>query len=157
MGLAPEPKFLLFPRAMRHLKGVDAGLCQLAGSRSCAAARALYAWIEDVIQAAHPWMSDKDIEKGAVWSEEIYGALEQSEFGIISVTAERQHAPWVLFEAGALTAAMTKSRVCPVCIDLAKTGSFRSTRGVELRLSGQSGRHVPVGQIDKQSTRVKRS
>jgi hypothetical protein len=92
-----------------------------SGSRSQAAARALYAWIEDVIQAAHPWMSDKDIEKGAVWFEEIYGALEQSEFGIISVTAERQHAPWVLFEAGALTKAMTKSRVCPVCIDLAKT------------------------------------
>ena len=59
-------------------------------------------------------MSDEDIDKGAVWFGEIYKALDASKFGVIALTAEKQDAPWVLFEAGALTK-VSISRAYALC------------------------------------------
>ena len=92
-----------------------------SGDRSRAVAELIRTWLKDVLQAVTPWMSDEDIEKGAVWFDVINTALAASGFGIICLTAEKQHAPWLLFEAGALAKGLEKSRVCPVCIDLEKT------------------------------------
>jgi hypothetical protein len=38
--------------------------------------------------------------------------------GVICLTEENKHAPWVLFEAGALSRGLTKNRVAPLLIDL---------------------------------------
>jgi hypothetical protein len=43
--------------------------------RGKAAALALREWLPLVLQAAKPWMSDKDIDKGTVWLDELTGRL----------------------------------------------------------------------------------
>ncbi len=62
----------------------------------------LFAWLPQVIQAVEPWMSS-EIEKGRKWSPEISDRLGQTAFGIICLTRENLTAPWILFEAGALS------------------------------------------------------
>jgi predicted RNase H-like HicB family nuclease len=55
-----------------------------------------------VIQAIDPFLST-EIEKGSRWGSEIDTALEGTQFGIVCLTRENLSAPWVLFEAGALS------------------------------------------------------
>jgi len=58
-------------------------------------------WLPNVIQAADPYISSKDISKGVRWFSEISTELESSHFGIICVTRTNMESPWLLFEAGA--------------------------------------------------------
>jgi hypothetical protein len=59
-------------------------------------------------------MSEDDIQIGARWSAAIAAQLDATGFGIICLTAENLAAPWLMFEAGALSKAVKKdSRVCP--------------------------------------------
>lgn len=44
--------------------------------------------------------------------------MEDSTFGILCVTKDNLEAPWLLFEAGALSKMMDKSSVCPFIFDL---------------------------------------
>lgn len=92
-----------------------------SGETSKAAAEALRDWLPSVIQAIDPWMSAPDIEKGARWFPEISDQLQKSNFGIICLTPENLNAPWVLFEAGALSKVIEKSRVCPFLFGLEPT------------------------------------
>lgn len=70
-------------------------------------------WIPSVIQSVDPYVSSEDIDKGARWSSDIAKELESSSFGILCVTSENINAPWLNFEAGALSKTVEKSRVCP--------------------------------------------
>jgi hypothetical protein len=63
-------------------------------------------------------MSDADIAAGARWQAEIADALDETNFGIVCVTAQNQAEPWLNFEAGALAKAVGNSRVAPLAIDL---------------------------------------
>jgi len=69
-------------------------------------------WLPNVIQAIDPWMSAEDIDKGARWSSEIARQLQDTNAGIICVTPDNQNAPWLNFEAGALSKSVDMSRVC---------------------------------------------
>src|SRR5215470_12920914 len=69
--------------------------------RSKAVAQALSEWLPDVIQEIQPWISTS-IPAGARWGKDIAAALATIKLGIICVTYENQHEPWLLFEAGAL-------------------------------------------------------
>lgn len=73
-----------------------------SGEQSKAVAEVLRDWIPLVIQATDPWIS-LDIEKGARWNSEISEKLESSKVGIICLTEDNLDAPWILFEAGALS------------------------------------------------------
>lgn len=73
-----------------------------SGDRSKAVAVGLRDWLPRVIQAVDPWFSDNDILPGQRWSAEIAEQLSTTNFGIICVTTDNQHAPWLQFEAGAL-------------------------------------------------------
>lgn len=84
-----------------------------SGERSKNIANALREWLPNVIQAIQPWMSASDIDKGARWSSDIASQLEESVIGIICLTPENLEAPWILFEAGALSKTIEKSFVCP--------------------------------------------
>lgn len=88
-----------------------------SGNRSKAVAEAFSDWLGKVIQALDPWMS-VDIEKGARWSAEIADRLENSHVGIICVTPENLNAPWLLFEAGALSK-NTRAHVCTFLLSVA--------------------------------------
>lgn len=84
-----------------------------SGSTSEKVALALRDWLPKVIQALQPYVSSEDIEKGMRWSTDISKELESSSFGILCVTKANVGAPWLNFEAGALSKAVDKSRVSP--------------------------------------------
>ena len=86
-----------------------------SGLRSKAIANALRDWIPDVFQQAEVWMSEHDIEAGARWSNELNNILEESNFGIICLTPENQYAPWITFEAGALSKEKKSERLYHFC------------------------------------------
>ncbi|MEE8585331.1 MAG: toll/interleukin-1 receptor domain-containing protein [Acidobacteriota bacterium] len=85
-----------------------------SGGRSKAVALRLHEWLKTVVQRADPWMSDRDLEAGQRWNEEISHRLKDTHFGIICLTPENLQAPWLLFEAGALAKAVDAARVVPV-------------------------------------------
>lgn len=78
-------------------------------------------WLPNVIQSITPYVSSEDIDKGARWTSDIASQLEDSSFGIIFVTKENMDAPWVNFEAGALSKSVEQARVCPFLFDLKRT------------------------------------
>lgn len=71
-------------------------------------------WIQSVIQAVRPYYSPDDMVKGTRWSTEIAKELEESKVGIICLTKDNLQNPWIMFEAGALSKNIDKSKVCPL-------------------------------------------
>lgn len=92
-----------------------------SGNRSHQIAELFNGWIRCVIQAAKPWISSHDIDRGALWFSEISKTLATSRFGIICLTPENKTEPWILFEAGALAKGIEENRVCTLLIDLKDT------------------------------------
>lgn len=90
-----------------------------SGPLSKAFGELLVTWLPDVIQRVKPWLSSQNIDKGSLWPREINEALSTT-VGISCVTQQNKHAPWLLFEAGALQKGLTEARVCPLLIDLEK-------------------------------------
>lgn len=90
-----------------------------SGNDSKLIAEYLKKWIEQIIQAAEPWIS-VEIEKGKKWNSEVSNKLENSKVGIFCVTKENINSPWILFEAGAI-AKTEDSFVCTFLIDLNPT------------------------------------
>ena len=74
-----------------------------SGTKSLGVAIALHSWFPFVINALRPWMSSEDIDKGQRWGLRLSEQLENTKVGIICLTRENLKAPWILFEAGALT------------------------------------------------------
>lgn len=89
-----------------------------SGARSKLIAEAIRNWLPKVIQSVKPWMSNEDIEAGSRWLIEISDTLTQSTVGIICVTEENQHNPWLLFEAGALSKTLEQTCVCPILFQM---------------------------------------
>lgn len=92
-----------------------------SGSTSHKVALALRDWLPSVIQAVEPFVSSEDIERGARWFTDIGSELETVNFGILCITPQNLNAPWVLFEAGALSKSMDQSRVTPLLIAVKNT------------------------------------
>jgi hypothetical protein len=81
----------------------------------------LSTWIGDVLQGAETWISTDDIDKGSLWFGDISTQLAGTSVGILCLTPENVTAPWVLFEAGALSKGLPKGRVCPLLVNLGHT------------------------------------
>jgi hypothetical protein len=92
-----------------------------SGPSSLAVAEALRDWLPKVLQSARPWLSSTDIDSGARWSPEIDEQLRKCTAGILCVTPDNVDAPWILFEAGALSKTVAKPLVCPYLIGLEPT------------------------------------
>lgn len=95
-----------------------------SGEKSRMVAEALRDWLPDVVNAVDPWMSQEDIEKGAVGLAEIATELQGCSYGIVCLTRENQDRPWINYEAGALSKSVTdqKSRVATFLIDFDRPG-----------------------------------
>jgi hypothetical protein len=90
-----------------------------SGERSKQVALALHEALPMICNAFNPWMSEVDIALGTAWREEIAARLDEAQAAILCLTPENQDEPWVLFEAGAVAKARTKSRVIPYLFGLA--------------------------------------
>ncbi|MFI6638095.1 hypothetical protein [Streptomyces sp. NPDC050504] len=89
-----------------------------SGPQSKLMAESLKSWLKYVIQAIDPFVSSLDIAKGDRGLRVIATELEQTSLGIICVTRENSQAPWINFEAGALSKALGEARVIPCLLDL---------------------------------------
>jgi len=87
-------------------------------ARSRAVAALLNQWLPYVMQAIRPWMSDRDIDRGALWFTEISDQLKDVSTGIVCLTGDNTNKPWILFESGALAKGLSESRVCTLLVDL---------------------------------------
>ncbi|HLK69502.1 MAG TPA: TIR domain-containing protein [Bryobacteraceae bacterium] len=74
-----------------------------SGTRSKMLAEALRDWLPDLVVVAKPWFSEKDIDKGLRWSDELAGQLSTCNLAVVCVTPENADSPWLVFEAGALS------------------------------------------------------
>ena len=92
-----------------------------SGIRSRSIAQALCDWLPLVLPNVVPWMSDANIEKGERWSVAVGTRLAKSELGICCVTPENTSAPWLLFEAGAISKSLNDSRLFPILLGLQPT------------------------------------
>ncbi len=81
-------------------------------------AEAFKQWLPGVIQAVKPYYSPDDISKGSRWSTEISKELVSSKVGIICLTRENLEAPWIMFEAGALSKNIDMSKLCPILFNV---------------------------------------
>ena len=103
-----------------------------SGFRSKAVAEILGKWLEQVIQAVEPWIST-GIAKGTRWQTEVADKLDEAKIGIVCLTSGNLNAPWILFEAGALSKKAKESYVCTFLLDVTPTdvepplGDFQHT------------------------------
>jgi len=120
-----------------------------SGEESKAVAQALYFWLPEVIQSVRPWMSQQDLVAGVRWSNEIQGNLRQSAFGIICVTPSNRSAPWLNFEAGAISNNLGAVNVVPYIFRLGfadLSGPLTQFQGKEATLEGTRG---VIGALNK--------
>jgi len=70
-------------------------------------------WLPNVLQYVDPYMSAEDITLGERWNNNITNNLHESIFGLIFVTPSNINAPWINYEAGALSKTLD-SKVVPI-------------------------------------------
>jgi len=92
-----------------------------SGELSRKLGEAIRRWLPSTLQFVRPYFTPKDVEKGTKWASEISGELETFNVGIICLTPDNLHSDWVLFEAGALSKNIERSRVCTVLFNLEPT------------------------------------
>lgn len=88
-----------------------------SGEFSRKVAERLSIWIPTIIQSVDVFYSPDDIAKGENWGNRLSDELEQSNFGIVCLTPENVTAPWIHFEAGALSKA-ANSRVSAIMLGI---------------------------------------
>lgn len=92
-----------------------------SGERSRQVALILRDLLTQTLRNVSPWMSEEAIPVGTRWSSELTAELESSEFGILCITPSNQNAPWLLFEAGAVSKAVGTARVVPYLIGMSSS------------------------------------
>jgi len=89
-----------------------------SGESSKTLAGVLREWLAVVFPDVDFWMSNRDIKAGQRWGNELDRELEATRFGILCLVPTNLLAPWLLFEAGALSKSVESSRVLPYCLGL---------------------------------------
>lgn len=88
-----------------------------SGEQSQKFAGALKDWLEQCIQSVEVFFSSDDIEKGENWQLKISNELQDTNYGIVCLTPENINAPWIHFEAGALSK-LLDSRVMVLAMNI---------------------------------------
>jgi hypothetical protein len=92
-----------------------------SGEVSQAVASLLRTWIPDVVHFVDLFMSEEDIAKGQKGFDVIASNLRDATTGIVCLTPDNLTAPWILFEAGALSNSLgARERMCPFLFGLRK-------------------------------------
>jgi TIR domain len=106
-----------------------------SGQYSLPVARALHRWLPRVLQAVQPYLSVEDTAKGAYWFSKVKQELDEASFGIICLTPDNLEAPWIHFEAGALSKSIERGSVTPLLFNVspdALTGPLTQFQVTEL-------------------------
>lgn len=82
-----------------------------SGKRSLGVATALREWLPLLFQGIELFVSSEDIRKGKRWPAEVSKELDSSNFGIVCLTHDNLQAPWLVFEAGALSKSVKEASV----------------------------------------------
>lgn len=85
-----------------------------SGEKSRKIAEIFRNWLPAVLQVVTPYFSPDDVSKGTRWGAEVSKELNCSKVGILILTRSNLNAPWIMFEAGALSKNIDASRVCPI-------------------------------------------
>lgn len=88
-----------------------------SGEQSRQLADAFANWLPNVLQHVEPYISSKNIGLGERALDNIKNELETSSFGIVFVTKENIKAPWINYEAGAISNSLGVKKVIPVMYD----------------------------------------
>lgn len=108
-----------------------------SGEASQQVAKTLYGWLRDVIQDLRPFMSAESISKGERWRNEVGESLSETNFGVLCLTKSNLKAPWILFEAGALSKDIKAGRVTALLVGIEPTdvveplSQFQQTRAAK--------------------------
>ncbi|WAH97793.1 toll/interleukin-1 receptor domain-containing protein [Arthrobacter sp. MMS18-M83] len=97
-----------------------------SGPKSKEIAKVLKWWIEKTSQTSTAFVSESDIKVGTRWSDRITNELAETKIGIICITPDNQNAPWINFEAGAISKAVdgVETKVAPILIDFAEKTDY---------------------------------
>lgn len=120
-----------------------------SGATSHKVACILRDWIPSVIQAVTPYVSSEDIDKGARWSSDIAKELDGSGYGILCLTNNNVDAPWLNFEAGALSKAVDKSRVCPFLLHMERSDVTGPLLQFQSTMANESDVHKLINSINQ--------
>ncbi len=91
-----------------------------SGHRAQLVAEGLKALVADVLGRADPWVSSEDIAVGDRWADQIGKRLQDTNYGVIVVTADNKDRPWLNFEAGAIAKSVETGKVMPYLVGLRK-------------------------------------
>ncbi len=122
-----------------------------SGQVSKSVGLALHEWLPIVLQHVEPWLSEVDIQAGEHWPVRIAKELEDCEFGIICLTKENVTAPWIFFEAGALSRSFTGGAVCPYLFDIDYAALPAPLAQFQAKLATKESTAELVGAINKAS------
>lgn len=128
-----------------------------SGEPSRELAGAVRDWLQAVLQYTRPWLSDQDIESGKRWSLEIGKVLERTNFGILCLTQANSQAPWVLFEAGALSKSVEEGRLVPVLFDMGLkdlTGPLSQFQAIQFDKSTVKDLLTSINSVAPETVRV---
>lgn len=89
-----------------------------SGPLSKSIAHAVRDWLPVLFSGVEFFVSDVDIDKGVRSTHRLSEELENSNCGIICITASNIDRPWILFEAGALSKISSIGKVLTLLIDI---------------------------------------
>ena len=90
-----------------------------SGAASREFAQILKEWLTTVLPYARPWLSSDDIRKGKPWDSELTNQLEATSYSLVCVTTRQvAEAPWVNFEAGAVSKYIDHAHVSPLLVGI---------------------------------------
>jgi hypothetical protein len=89
-----------------------------SGERAFSVARALRESLRVMVPHATPWFSDRDIDAGSFWDNEMRSRILNAAFAVVCVTPENLQRAWLNYEAGAI--AEKPIPVCPYLLAVEK-------------------------------------
>jgi len=92
-------------------------------------------WLPKVHQSIEPFMSHEDIGKGIKWTAELVKVLEDCNYGLVCLSPENLSAPWLHFEAGALSK-IAQSRLAPILFQVKSSDVQGPLREFQLTILG---------------------
>lgn len=150
-ALSRCPSLVLLPEQFNRTWGNVLKVFISWSGNSKAVAKAIYDALPTLFDDAHPWISTEN-PSGSIWLPEIDKELSDTDFGIICVSKKNQHAPWLNFEAGALSRKVdAKRELMPVLLlDFAETGDVKGpVTGFQMKMATLDGFFAIMKDLNK--------